>query len=431
MAHEHASGSCPLSGCGEGGTLVHAGRELATHAVERAGGRRVARLDGVSGDAVEEALTALGRERRAALRATGLLGAMVAAGPLLSVSGCASRSAVGPPATPSGGGGRVHTVESRPETVRLGVFDSTLPDVLEIEPGDTVLYPDTWTHFLNRMQPGVSIEQLAQWRRENPGKGPHSIIGPVGVRGAEPGDVLEIRYLRLRPKSWAANFNNPGPLGTGALPDVFAEGQVRYFELDLEHMRARFADGITLPLQPFQGTLGVAPPPGFFGATGGVVSSVPPGPHGGNIDLRELGEGSRLYLPVWQRGAKIFTGDSHALQGDGEVDLTALETAMQELRIQVLLHKNARFEWPFAETDSHWIALGMDKDLNAAFRIALLQAIEFLTKRAGLSQLDAYALCSVGTSFRITQVVDVNKGVHAMIPKAMFDPSRRAQITVV
>jgi acetamidase/formamidase len=434
MAHVHSRSKhagCSLFGCGEGGTLVRASDEVTAHLLDRRARDRLPRL-GVSEAAVDDVLTARGRDRRAMLRTTGILGAVVAAGPLLA-GGCASSrgaSAGATGAAPSGGGGRVHVVPSTAETVRLGVFDSNLPNVVEIESGDTISYPSTWTHFLDRMQPGVTIDQLAQWRRENPGKGPHSIIGPVGVRGAEPGDVLEIRYLRLRPKPWAANFNNPGALGTGALPDVFPEGQVRFFDLDLEHMTAKFADGIRLALQPFQGTLGVAPPAGFMGNTTGVVSSVPPGPHGGNIDLRELAEGTRLYLPVWQPGGKIFTGDSHALQGDGEVNLTALETAMEEMRIQVLLHKQARFEWPVAETESHWIALGMDKDLNTAFRIALLNAIDFLSKRAGLTRPDAYSLCSLGASFRVTQVVDVNKGVHAMIPKSIFAPELRAAISI-
>jgi acetamidase/formamidase len=148
------------------------------------------------------------------------------------------------------------------------------------------------------------------------------------------------------------------------------------------------------------------------------------------MDLREMGVGTRLFLPVWKPGAKIFTGDSHALQGDGEVNLTALETAMQEVRVRVMLHKQVGWQWPFVETDTHWIALGMDRDLNVAHRIALLSAIDFLAKRAGLTRLDAYALCSLAVSFRVTQVVDVNKGVHAMIPKSIFHPRLAAKMSI-
>jgi acetamidase/formamidase len=316
-------------------------------------------------------------------------------------------------------------VPSTSATVRLGVFDSTLPNIVEIDSGDVVVYPNTWTHFLNQVQPGVPIDKLAELRRSNPGKGPHSIIGPVGVRDAELGDMVAIHFQRLLPLDWGVNFNNPGDLGTGALPNEFPAGQARYFDLDLDAMTATFVPGVTLPLAPFQGTFGLAP------AQGGVVSSVPPGQHAGNIDLRDLTEGSILYVPVWQAGAKLYTGDSHALQGDGEVNLTALETAMREMRVQVFLHKQAGWEWPFAETETHWYALGMHQDLNEAFTIALRNALDFLERKAGLSRLDAYGLASMAVSFRVTQVVDANKGVHAMIPKSLFSDELRESISIV
>jgi acetamidase/formamidase len=228
------------------------------------------------------------------------------------------------------------------------------------------------------MQPGVAVEKLAEMRKSNPGKGPHSIIGPVAVNGAEPGDVLEIRYKRIQPMNWAAVFNNPGALGTGLLAADFPQGQVKYIDLDLKKMSAPFAPNIQVPLKPFQGTLGLAPPDGFYPPLRpGVTSSVPPGPHGGNIDLSELSEGSTLYLPVWKPGGLIFTGDSHAVQGDGEICLTALETRMQELRIQVVLHKQKNMAWPIVETPSHWIPLATDKDLNVAMTLAARNAIKF------------------------------------------------------
>jgi acetamidase/formamidase len=197
-------------------------------------------------------------------------------------------------------------------------------------------------------------------------------------------------------------------------------------------MQGRFAPGINVPLRPFQGTLGVAPPDGFFPPLSpGVTSSVPPGPHGGNLDLNELGEGSTLYLPVWKPGALIYTGDSHAVQGDGEISLTALETRMQDMRIRVTLHKQKKFPWPIAETPTHWIALGLDKDLNKAMTLAAQNAISFLATRAKLTPLDAYALCSIAVSFRVTQVVDIVRGVHALIPKSLFTGDLRRQIAVV
>jgi acetamidase/formamidase len=320
--------------------------------------------------------------------------------------------------------GRIHVLPSDERTVRLGVFDATLPDLLEVESGDVVVYPDTWSHFLNRLQPGVSIDNVAQLRREHPGIGPHSIVGPVGVRDAEPGDLLAIHFQRLIPIDWGATFINPSDLRTGTLFDDFADGHVRYLNLDLASMTAELLPGVRLPLAPFQGTLGVAP------AQGGVVSSVPPGQHAGNIDLRELSEGSTLYVPVWQQGAKIFTGDSHATQGDGEVNNQALESAMREVRIQVVLHKQAGWSWPMAETATHWIMLGIDADLNEGFRIATRNTIDFLVRRARLSRADAYCLASIGVSFRVTQFVNQTRGIHALIPKALFVDELRERISI-
>ncbi len=320
--------------------------------------------------------------------------------------------------------GRIHVVPSEDRTVRLGVFDSTLPDVLEIDSEDVVVYPDTWSHFLNRLQPGVSIQDVARLRREHPGIGPHSIIGPIGVRDAEPGDLLAIHFQRLIPIDWGATFINPSDLRTGTLIDEFSNGHVRYLDLDLATMTAELVPGVRLPLGPFQGTLGVAP------AQGGVVSSVPPGQHAGNVDLRELTEGSILYIPVWQRGAKIFTGDSHATQGDGEVNNQALESAMREVRIQVVLHKRAGWSWPMAETSTHWIMLGIDADLNEAFRIATRNTVDFLVRRAELSAADAYCLASIGVSFRVTQFVNQTRGIHALIPKSLFADELRERISI-
>jgi acetamidase/formamidase len=312
------------------------------------------------------------------------------------------------------------------------VFDATLPPIMTIDSGDSVSYPDTWSHFLNQLQPGVPIDRLAELRANNPGRGPMSVIGPIAVRDAEPGDVLEIRFQRLRPVTWGAVFNNPASLGTGLLPQDFPQGQVKYVDLDLATMLGRFAADINVPLMPIQGTFGVAPPDGYFPPLSpGVTNAVPPGPHAGNLDLRELTEGSILYVPVWKPGALIYTGDSHAVQGDGEIALTGLETRMQEVRVQVVLHKQKNFRWPVVETATHWIVMGLDKDLNTAMTLAARNAIEFLSSRVKLTPHDAYALCSVAVSFRVTQVVDIVRGVHAMIPKSLFTGELRGQIAVV
>ncbi|HWU41504.1 MAG TPA: acetamidase/formamidase family protein, partial [Candidatus Acidoferrum sp.] len=377
---------------------------------------RLDHLEELNQEALEPYLDSYRVSRRRLVSAGGLLSLLATVVPAGFLNACAGLRNQTTTATP---GGRTHVVESTTETVRLGVFDAARPNILEIDSGDTVHYPNTWTHFLNRLQPGVPVGDLARWRVENPGKGPHSIIGPVGVRGARPGDMLSVRFLKLTPLDWGANFNNPGQLKTGALPDEFPDGQVRYLDVDVLRKQARFSASIALPLGPFQGTFGVAPPEDreVVGRLGpGLVSSVPPGQHAGNVDLRELQEGSILYIPVWQPGARIFTGDSHALQGDGEVNLTALETGMRDVRVQVHVHEQPGWAWPFAETETHWIALGLHRDLNQAFRIALSNTLDFLTRRARLSRLDAYSLASLAASFRVTQVVDVNQGVHAMLP---------------
>jgi acetamidase/formamidase len=418
-----------MFGCGES---VGSGSFIFRDEIAQAGyaprADRLRHMDSLNQGSLEAVLDARGRARRTLLAAGGVLGLLAAVGPAFATFAeprGSERGAQPPAASGAAQTGRVHTIPSTSATVRLGVFDATLPNLVDVDSGDVVVYPDTWTHFLNRVQPGVPIEDLAEMRRSNPGKGPHSIIGPVGVRDAEPGDMVAIHYQRLLPVDWGVNFNNPGDLGTGALPDEFPDGQVRYFDLDLDSMTASFLPGITLPLAPFQGTFGLAP------AQGGVVSSVPPGQHAGNVDLRDLTEGSILYVPVWQPGAKLYTGDSHALQGDGEVNLTALETAMREVRVQVILHKQAGWEWPFAETDTHWYALGMHQDLNEAFKIALRNTLDFLERKAGLTRLDAYGLASMAVSFRVTQVVDANKGVHGMIPKSLFADDRLQGISIV
>lgn len=431
--HHHDCGN--LFGCGdEKGTGIFRS-DIQEGASTRRAMDRLLHMDEMDQERLDGYLSLRGHSRRRLLRASSFMGALAAIGPWFDKLAFAGENTEKKDAVKktkaAADEGRVHTVESNEKTVRLGVFDTTLPPIITVESGDTISYPNTWSHFLNQMQPGVPVEKLAELRKSNPGRGPHSIIGPIAVKDAEPGDVLEVRYKRILPFNWGAVFNNPGSLGTGLLAQDFPQGQVKYLDLDLKGMKAAFAPKISVPLKPFQGTLGLAPPDGYYPPlTPGVTSSVPPGPHAGNVDLSELAEGSTLFIPVWKSGALIYTGDSHAVQGDGEICLTALETRMQELRIQVVLHKQKNFGWPIAETSTHWILLGLDKDLNAAMTMAARNAIKFLSSRAGLTELDAYALCSIACSFRVTQVVDIVRGVHAMIPKALFAPELQKQIVV-
>jgi acetamidase/formamidase len=432
----HACGN--LFGCGEEQGTGVLREDIKDAALNNRCADRLLHMDEMNQEQIDGFLTARGQSRRRLLRSSSFMVALASIGPWFSKLAYAADTVEGATATGTSESqnredqGRIHVVESSDKTVRLGVYDTTLDPILKIDSGDTISYPNTWSHFLNQMQPGVSVETLAKLRVSNPGHGPHSIIGPVYVNGAEPGDVLEVRYKRIRPFDWGAVFNNPGSLGTGLLPQDFPEGQVKYLKIDFPNGTAEFNRNIHIPIKPFQGTLGVAPPDGFYPPLSpGVTSSVPPGPHAGNTDLSEMVEGSTMFIPVWKPGAFIFTGDSHALQGDGEINLSALETRMQELRIQVLLHKQKNFAWPIAETSTHWITLGLDKDLNVAMALAARNAINFLAARADLTKVDAYALCSIAVSFRVTQVVDIVRGVHAMIPKNLFAADLRKQIAVV
>jgi acetamidase/formamidase len=428
---DHACGS--FFGCGdEKGTGVLR-EDIKDAAFGKRSADRLLHMDEVDQQTLDAYLTARGRSRRELMRASSFMGLLAAVGPLFSkLAEAAEPAAKAATGSKRSDQGRVHVVECSKETVHLGVFDTNLAPIITVDSGDTISFPNTWSHFLNELQPGTPVEALAKLRVDNPGKGPHSIIGPIAVNGAEPGDVLEVRYKKLQPFEWGVTFNNPGSLGTGLLAADFTQGQVRYMDLDVKTMKGKFAPNITVPLKPFQGTLGLAPPDGYYPPLSpGVTSSVPPGPHAGNLDLSELSEGSTLFIPVWKPGALIFTGDSHALQGDGEICLTALETRMKEMRIQVVLHKQKNFAWPIAETSTHWILVGLDKDLNAAMTMAARNAIKFLAARADMSELDAYALCSMAVSFRVTQVVDIVRGVHAMIPKNLFSGPLRGQISVV
>jgi acetamidase/formamidase len=320
-------------------------------------------------------------------------------------------------------GGRTHVVPSIPDqTVCVGLFDPALEPILTIESGDTVVYPDTLQHYAGGVQFGMTIEERQRLRAQYAHlPAPHSNIGPIAVRGAEPGDVIECRIVKMDPIDWGYNNSSPG---SGALPDDFDEPRIRFFRFDRDQMTTEFMPGLQIPLGPFQGILGVQP------AGDQPASSSPPGPYGGNMDLRELVEGTALYLPVFHPGGKLWTSDSHAAQGDGEVNLTAIETAMREARIQYVLHKRVGLTWPMVDTPAHWISLGMDPDLDEAFNISLRQMIGFLHATLDMDPLDAYSLCAVAVTFRVTQVVDGNKGVHGMLAKDLFAPELRQRVSI-
>src|SRR5512139_3932838 len=258
---------------------------------------------------------------------------------------------------PSSRLGKIHLLPATLETTQWGWFDNAQPPVLTINSGDTVVM-ETMMHSHNQVVPGRTIEEIKKLRTDHPGRGPHTLTGPIFVNGAEPGDTLKVTLNRIVPRAYATNFNVPGMFGQ--FPGQYPDGQVKYLYLDMDRMETEFLPGIYVPIKPFPGTLGVAR------AEPGRYSSVPPGEYAGNMDIRDFSEGTTLYVPVHVPGALLWSGDSHAGQGNGEINLTALETAYKELNMTVSVVKDMKLDFPRIETKTHWITMGMDKDLNAA-----------------------------------------------------------------
>lgn len=304
--------------------------------------------------------------------------------------------------------GKVYLLPATLETTQWGWFDNAQPPVLNVSPGDTVVM-ETMMHAHNQVVPGKTIEELKKLRTDNPGRGPHTVTGPIFVNGAEPGDVLKVKIQRIVPRAYGTNFNIPGMFGQ--FPKSFQDGQVKYLYLDMDRMVTEFLPGVHVPLKPFPGTIGVAR------AEPGRYSSVPPGEYGGNMDIRELSEGAALYLPVWVKGALLWSGDSHAAQGNGEVNLTAIETAYKELAVTVDVIKGTKLDFPRIETATAWITMGFDKDLNRALEQARTQTVKFLAEQRDISAADAGKLMPRVSDCRISQVVNIKKGIHCMNPK--------------
>lgn len=304
--------------------------------------------------------------------------------------------------------GTVHLLPATLETTQWGWFDNAQPPVLTVNSGDTVVM-ETMMHAHNQVVPGKTIEELKKLRTDNPGRGPHTVTGPIFVTGAEPGDVLKVKIQRIVPRAYGTNFNIPGMFGQ--FPKDFQDGQVKYVYLDMDRMTAEFLPGITIPLKPFPGTIGVAR------AEPGRYSTVPPGEYAGNMDIRELSEGATLYVPIWVKGALLWSGDSHAAQGNGEVNLTAIETAYKELAVTLDVVKGIKLDFPRIETPSAWITMGFDKDLNLALEQAKAQTVKFLAEQRKLSAEAAAKLMPKVSDCRISQVVNIKKGIHCLTPK--------------
>ncbi|MEJ6707497.1 MAG: acetamidase/formamidase family protein [Amylibacter sp.] len=309
-----------------------------------------------------------------------------------------------------------HRLKASRETCAWGFFDSQLVPALEIASGETITIetvsggpdhippPDTGFYIPPEL---YDIHDTAE--RQLPG---HILTGPVAVNGAKPGHVLEVNILNVKLRqNWGWNLIRPL---SGTLPEDFLTSRVVTIPLDCEAMTAQLKWGLTLPLKPFFGVMGVAPPPNW-----GRISTIQPRAHGGNIDNKELVAGTTLYLPVFTEGAMFSCGDGHGAQGDGEVCVTAIETAL-EGRFRLTVRDDFTLSFPRAKTQTHLITMGMHEDLDRCVELALRDMIVWIVERTGISREDAYMLCSLAGDLRVTQTVNGNKGVHMMMETALM-----------
>jgi acetamidase/formamidase len=322
------------------------------------------------------------------------------------------------------------TLLATPSTVAWGYYSAHAKPVLTVHSGDTVVMQTASTCGPpERLEAeGVKASEIPEWLdgvykgvpASERGPGGHILTGPVAVAEAEPGDVLEVRVLKI---SLDTDFACNGfGVGRGFLPDDFPYGRTKIIPLNRTAMTADFAPGITIPLHPFFGSMGIAPP-----ESAGKWNSAPPWMHGGNMDNNQLTAGSTIFYPVNASGGLFEAGDGHAGQGNGEVDITALETFLTGT-FQFIVHKGEasreRLLWPRAETPNEYIAMGFSPDLKTATEMAVRNMITFLSEQnpdyPKLSRDDAYALISTACDVDITQLVDTNDGVHVICPKALF-----------
>jgi acetamidase/formamidase len=305
-----------------------------------------------------------------------------------------------------------HILKATSKNTHIGFYDASLKPAIKIKSGDTVeVYNISWDTSL------ISIlgkkETIPKAFKEIEGKmdkgpGPHPLTGPIFIKGATPEDTLEVTLLEIEPW-WNFGFAL-SLLGVGALSNDFPYFKGKYITVDQKRKLCNFSKKIKIPLRPIFGSLGVAPPSFMRRVTSWI-----PGPHGGNLDNKMLVAPSKVYLPIFNDGALFSIGDGHSCQGDGEVTGTALETSMRGL-IKLRVIKGERRKWPMAETKDYYVLMGFDANLEEALKLALRNTIDFLFTK-GFSKYDAYLYSSLNVDFRITQVVNDVKGVHALVPK--------------
>ncbi len=315
-------------------------------------------------------------------------------------------------------------LKATPQTVHQNFFDASLQPVLTINSGDVVRLDTATGNPKYFEQHGVPKDKIPQelyaafeglpYDQSGPdrGRADSTLTGPIKINGAEPGDVLEVRIRSVKVAyPLAAQSFVPG---RGVLTEDFPYEKHRVLFLDLDKQTAEYAAGIVVPLRPFWGTIGVAPPPGM-----GRVPSGPPNIFGGNFDNRDLVAGTTVYLPIHVAGALLSLGDGHAAQGEGEVCLSAIESSLKG-EIQVILHKGKSLKLPRAETPTHYMTMGLDPDLDVAAKIATREMLDWLVEMKGLDRDEAYFLASAAMDLIVTQAVDGTKGIHAMLPKSIF-----------
>ncbi len=310
-----------------------------------------------------------------------------------------------------------HTLDATPATTSWGLFDAAIPPVLTVSSGDTVVMecicaggPDALPPADSGLQIPSAITAIHAARPSRASG--HIVTGPVAVAGAVPGDALEVRIEAIElGAEWG--FCGFRPL-VGTLPEDFPHRAISHIPIDRARRMGVLPWGPELPLAPFFGVMGVAPPPAW-----GTISTVQPRAHGGNLDNKELVAGTSLFLPVWAAGGLFSAGDGHGVQGDGEVCINALETCLTGT-FTFVLHKGVALAQPRAETPTHYISMGMNEDLDLAMKQALREMIAFIRARSHLTADQAYQLCSLAVDFRVTQTVNGEKGVHGMLRKGLL-----------
>jgi len=319
---------------------------------------------------------------------------------------------------------KIFELKASAKTVHQNYFDASLKPVITVSSGDIVRLETATGNPKYFEKHGVPKDKIPSelyaafeglpYDESGPdrGRADSTLTGPIQISGAQPGDVLEVRIRSVQVNlPIAAQSFVPD---RGLLTEDFPYEKHRIFFLNLEQQTVEYAPGIAVPLKPFWGTIGVAPP-----ASMGRVASGAPNIFGGNFDNRDLVAGTSIYLPVHVPGALLSLGDGHAAQGEGEVCLSAMEASLKG-EIQVILHKGKSLKWPRAETPSHYMTMGLDPNLDTATKIATREMLDWIVEMKGLKRDDAYFLASAAMDLNVTQVVDGTKGIHAMLPKSIF-----------